>query len=57
MTRDEIRLRILELALEHGLSTDKVGVAEEFSEFVFGKESKTPRQAPVAAKLSASRSR
>lgn len=47
MNRDEIRLRILELALEHGISTHKVGVAEDFSEFVFDQE--PGRIRPVAA--------
>lgn len=36
MTDQEIKLRILELALEHGISTDKIAVAEEFERFVFG---------------------
>ena len=36
MTDQEIRLRILELALEHGISTDKIAVASEFERFVFG---------------------
>lgn len=44
MTDSEIRLRCLELALEHGLSTDKVGVAQEFERFVFAMPS--PQQAP-----------
>lgn len=43
-TDSEIRLRCLELALEHGLSTDKVGVAREFERFVFAMPA--PQQAP-----------
>lgn len=35
MTDQEIKLRILELALEHGISTDKIAVAKEFERFVF----------------------
>lgn len=35
MTDNEIRLRCLELALDHGLSTDKVAVAQDFARFVF----------------------
>lgn len=41
MTDNHLRLRCLELALEHGLSTDKIAVAKEFEAFVFA------RQAPV----------
>lgn len=47
MTREEVRLRILELALDHGLSTDKVFVANEFADFVFDRE--PPRIRPVMA--------
>jgi len=39
-----IRLRILELALEHGLSTDKLAVAEEFEAFVFERNPNKPRK-------------
>lgn len=43
-TDSEIRLRCLELALEHGASTDKVGVAHEFERFVFAMPA--PHQPP-----------
>lgn len=35
MTDQEIRLRCLELALDHAVDTDKVAAAREFEAFVF----------------------
>lgn len=57
MTDNEIRLRCLELAMEHGNSTDKVGVAADFAGFVF--QQLRPRSIGISgfAKLRSTRRR
>jgi hypothetical protein len=42
MSPEEVRLRILELAMEHALSTDKLQAAREFEAFVFNRPERIP---------------